>query len=140
MDKFDQLIIQHLSEDARQSNAEVARKIGLSRTAVAGRLKRLEDKGIVSGYKIELRNPGKQVAAYFQMNFSHLDYDKLLPLISQIEEIKDCRSITGDIDLIIYAEADTMEQLDTVRIRLSELPKISYIVTHPVLKDLKSCS
>ena len=89
MDKFDQLIIQHLSEDARQSNAEVARKIGLSRTAVAGRLKRLEDKGIVSGYKIELRNPGKQVAAYFQMNFSHLDYDTLLPLISQIEEIKD---------------------------------------------------
>lgn len=136
MDKFDQLIIQHLSEDARQSNAEVARKIGLSRTAVASRLRRLEDKGIVSGYRIELRNPGKQVAAYFQINFSSLDYDTVLPLISDIEQVKSCRSITGDIDLIVYAEADTMEQLDTVRIQLNELPKLSYIVTHPVLKNL----
>lgn len=68
MDKFDQLIIQALLQDARQSVSAIAEQVCLSRSAVAERLKRLEANGDIRGYQVLLRRSASQpVAAYFEI-------------------------------------------------------------------------
>lgn len=138
MDKFDQQIIHFLTEDARQSNAEIARNIGLSRTAVINRIQKLENQGVIRGYRAELAQPNSQVSVYFHMKYSHGSCEDLVAQISAIPEVRQCHSITGDIDMVIFAQADTMESLEQVRHQLEQLPRLESITTKAVLKALIS--
>ncbi|WP_049752954.1 Lrp/AsnC family transcriptional regulator [Psychromonas ingrahamii] len=65
MDNLNQKILACLSDDARQSNAEIARKVGLSRSAVSERIHKMEDQQMILGYRVELKSPESKVAAYF---------------------------------------------------------------------------
>ncbi|EPJ53662.1 MAG: putative transcriptional regulator, AsnC family [Osedax symbiont Rs2] len=138
MDKFDQQIISLLTDNARQSNAEIARKIGLSRTAISSRIQKLEEKGIICGYRVEVQQPSIGVGAYFHINFSHGSCEELVPLISAISPVRECHSAIGDIDMIIYAQAESMEQMEEVRCRLESLPRLTSITTKAVYKKLIS--
>ena len=138
MDKFDQQIITLLAENARQSNADIARKIGLSRTAISSRIHKLEQQGIIRGYRVEVQQPSISVGAYFHINFSHGSCEDLVPLISGITQVRECHSAMGDIDMIIYAQADSMEQMEQVRCRLESLPRLTSITTKAVYKKLIS--
>ena len=53
-DKFDQLIIKALQQDARQPVSAIAEQVNLSRSAVSERLKRLEQSGEIVGYQVEI--------------------------------------------------------------------------------------
>ena len=138
MDKFDQQIVTLLTDNARQSNTEIGRKIGLSRTAISSRISKLEEKGIIRGYRVEVQQPSNGVAAYFHINFSHGSCEELVPLISTIPQVRECHSAIGDIDMIIFAQAETMEQMEQVRCRLEALPRLTSITTKAVYKKLIS--
>jgi DNA-binding Lrp family transcriptional regulator len=138
MDKFDQQILTLLSENARQSNAEIARKIGLSRTAVTSRIQKLEAQGDIRGYRAELAVHNSLASAYFHIQHSHGSCDDLIDEISAITPVRQCHSISGDIDMIVFAQAESMQSLERVRCRLAGLPRITSITTKAVLKELIS--
>src|SRR5438034_8862319 len=54
VDDTDRRLLQQLQEDARLSLAELGRRVGLSPPAVADRLRRLEDDGVIAGYRAEI--------------------------------------------------------------------------------------
>jgi len=138
MNKFDQQIIMLLTNNARQSNAEIAREIGLSRTAVANRVRKLEEQGIIKGYSAQIQQPNNAVAAYFHLNFSHGSCEDLVEQIAAISQVRECHSAIGDIDMIIYAQAVSMEKMEEVRIKLESLPRLTSITTKAVYKQLIS--
>ena len=51
MDRFDRAILSHLAEDGRISVTELAKRIGLSKTPTQNRLRRLEETGVILGYR-----------------------------------------------------------------------------------------
>jgi len=52
LDSLNQHILALLKEDARQSATEIGRTVGLSRTAVQDRIRKLEQKGVIRGYRV----------------------------------------------------------------------------------------
>ncbi|MDC0612183.1 Lrp/AsnC family transcriptional regulator [Vibrio sp.] len=135
MDKFDQKIIACLSDDARQSNAEIARQVGLSRTAVLERIRKLEDSHYITGYRVELKPSVNKVAAYFQLAFTHSCCEQIEVIIRPYPEIKNCHSTSGEVDMMIFAEAESITQLNDLRLRLEQLPNLTKIITHTVLEE-----
>lgn len=138
MDKFDQAIVNLLRGNARMSLAQIGREIGLSRTSVAERLQRLEVQKVIAGYTIvtgESTNPSA-VCAYFQMSFSPFKLEKLNNTINKIPEIKRCHALSGEVDLIAYVEANSMERLNEIRHQLEQLPDLKRLLTCPVLQGV----
>ncbi len=137
MDKFDQQIIGRLKHNARESLAAIGRDIGLSRSAVAERIQRLEERGVIEGYTLKLGEAGqKAVQAYFQLTLSPFKVDELLPLIQAIPEIRLGHALSGEVDLILFAETDSMERLNQVRRQLEQLPDLKRLLTCPVLQPV----
>ncbi|NMS24686.1 Lrp/AsnC family transcriptional regulator, partial [Vibrio parahaemolyticus] len=66
LDKLDRKILSSLLSNGRESIANLSRNIGLSRTAVAERINRLEKTGIIKGYTAQIRveNEGRKAASY----------------------------------------------------------------------------
>ncbi len=137
MDKFDQQIINRLKQNARESLAAIGRDIGLSRSAVAERIQRLEERGIIRGYTLRLGEAGQRaVQAYFQLSFSPFRLDDLLPVILRIPELHFGHALSGEVDLILFAETDSMERLNQIRRQLEQLPDLKRLLTCPVLQSI----
>jgi len=135
MDKFDQQIIQRLQRNSRESLAAIGREIGLSRSAVAERIQRLEERGVIRGYTLRLGGSGERaVQAYFQLTLSPFRLDEIMPLIQRIPEITLGHALSGEIDLILFAETDSMERLNQIRRQLEQLPDLKRLLTCPVLQ------
>ncbi|MDF4716241.1 AsnC family transcriptional regulator, partial [Vibrio parahaemolyticus] len=66
LDKLDRKILSSLLTNGRESIANLSRNIGLSRTAVAERINRLEKTGIIKGYTAQIRieSDGRKAASY----------------------------------------------------------------------------
>lgn len=76
LDKFDRLIVESLHHNARQSGAELARRVNLSAPAVAERLHKLERAGVIRGYQAVL-NPealGSPIQCLIELTLARADY------------------------------------------------------------------
>ncbi|MBF9002353.1 Lrp/AsnC family transcriptional regulator [Vibrio nitrifigilis] len=135
MDKFDQNILACLTNDARQTNAEIARKVGLSRSAVSERIRKMEEQKLILGYRADLKAQENKIAAYFQLSFSQSCCDEVEVIIRPYKEIKSCHSTSGEVDMIIFAEAEGITELNNLRNRLEQLPNLTRIITHTVLEE-----
>ncbi len=135
MDTFDQKILSCLSDNARQSNADIARQIGLSRSAVSERIHKMEEQHTILGYRAELKTEENKVAAYFQLTFSQSCCDEIETLIRPYPEIRRCHSTSGEVDMMIFAEAESIARLNALRNRLEQLPKLTRLITHTVLEE-----
>ncbi|KZM40719.1 transcriptional regulator [Marinomonas sp. SBI22] len=136
LDSFDQKILSLLVEDARLSISDIARQVSLSRSAVTDRIKRLEESQTITGYHAKLnQDAATQVAAYFSVTFSPLCCEVIAGLMQDIPEIKQAHSISGDVDLIVFAEAANMTRLSEIREMMDAWPNVQRIVTHTVLVD-----
>lgn len=140
VDKFDQQIIALLKQNARESLAAIGRRIGLSRSAVAERIQRLEARGLIRGYTLRLGETGKAVQAYFQLTLSPFRLDEITPLIHRIPEITSGHALSGEVDLILFAETDSMERLNQIRRQLEQLPDLKRLLTCPVLQPVTAGS
>ncbi|MBY4678955.1 Lrp/AsnC family transcriptional regulator [Marinobacterium arenosum] len=138
MDKFDQAIISHLSDNARQSIAAIGKAIGLSRTAVNDRIQKLEQAGIIRRYTVELGEAAQpaSVCAYFELTFRPFEPARVKQAIAPIREIRQAHALSGSTDLMLYVEAPSMDRLNQVRQQLAELENLEKLVTATALEQL----
>lgn len=138
MDKFDREILNLLTQNARQSVTAIGEVIGLSRTAVNERIRKLEDQGVIQRYTIEVGDQAQQqkVCAYFEMTFRPFDLNAVKESIQAISEIRQAHALSGATDLLVYVEARSMERLMQVRQQLAELEHLDKIVTSTALEQM----
>lgn len=138
MDKFDQKILNLLSENARISVTSIGEEIGLSRTAVNERIRKLEEQGTIQRYTIELGNSQEQqkVCAYFELTFHPFNIDRVKNDLQQIPDIRQAHALSGNTDVLLFVEARSMERLTEVRTLLGQLPDLEKLVTSTALQQL----
>ena len=135
LDETDQQILALLAENARQSVKELARRIGLSRSAAQERLARLERDGVLAGYTIRRNDPaGGKVAAYFIVKTKQAVCDDLAPHLRKIPEVVVFDSIAGETDGLVEVVADSMTRLQAVRSEIAALEDVEEIETSVILK------
>ena len=98
IDPTDRKIIGELLEDGRISRAELGRRVNLSPPAVAERVRRLEQNGVVTGYRaeIDVRKLGYQLTAIVRIKPSPGQLPRIPELADQIPEVGECHRITGE--------------------------------------------
>jgi len=138
LDSFDENIIAELRINARISVSSLATKINLSRTAVTGRIKKLEKSGVIRGYQVllsESQNEG--VSVYIEVQHMVGCCGDIIKTFQKIPEVMTCRSITGDTDLIVFIQAGSMQRIHEIRELLDKHVGIIKIRTHVVLSEWK---
>lgn len=134
LDRYDDKIVMLLVQDARLSVSDISRQINLSRSAVSDRIKRLESEGIITGYHAHVKHAEESaVSAYLALTFRPLSCEIVQPYIEQIPEIKMAHSISGDVDLMLLVQADSMRRLHDIRLEMDSWPNIDKVVTHMCL-------
>ncbi|MEU6645616.1 Lrp/AsnC family transcriptional regulator [Saccharomonospora sp. NPDC046836] len=127
MDETDWALLAELQANSRLSFSELSRRVHLSPPAVAERVRRLEESGIITGYhaQVDLAKAGKPVIAFIRMSCygSHCVLrDPEVPTWSEVQEI---HRITGDACSILKVAAASMPAFEQLIDRLAPYGKPS---------------
>jgi Lrp/AsnC family transcriptional regulator, leucine-responsive regulatory protein len=136
MDVYGKKMLKDLQENARLSVAELGRRIGLSPTATAERLRQMEEVGIIHGYSIEvdLEALGLEVMAFIRMSCGGQSYHRVLEFIQTLEEVRECHHLTGGDDLLLKVTTTSMADLEALIEALLPYgtPVTSLVLSSPV--------
>jgi Lrp/AsnC family leucine-responsive transcriptional regulator len=122
-DAIDQLLINALMEDSRRSLKALAQVSGLSAPSVSERLRRLEERGVLRGYTVEVdpRAFGYQLQAIVRIRPLPGQLHEVERQIIAIPEFTECDKVTGEDCFIARLHVRSMEQLDTLLDRINVL-------------------
>lgn len=114
MDKTDMKIIKILQEDGRISMKDLGKYVSLSPPAVAERVKRMEESGIIIKYKAIINNEkiGKPICALINASIKPEKQEEFLDFANKSEEIVECNHVTGPYSMIIKANLRAMSHLE----------------------------
>lgn len=109
-------LLQELEADARLSLAELGRRVGLSSPAVADRLERLEQAGVIKGYRAEIdpRALGYELAVVLRIRPAPRELKKVAALAQRTPEVVECHRITGDDCYLMRAHVRDVVHMEEV--------------------------
>lgn len=131
-------ILEALQHNARISFAELGRKIGLSTPAVAERVHRLEEAGVITGYHASLDSSklGVPIRVLVRLTIpgGELQISRTVTALKELSEINRCHRITGSESFIIEADVVSIRHLEALIDRLSSLgaTSTSTVLSSPV--------
>ncbi|MEV4411945.1 Lrp/AsnC family transcriptional regulator [Catellatospora sp. NPDC049609] len=136
MDDMDWALLRELQADARLSFSELSRRVHLSPPAVAERVRRLEEAGVITGYHahVDLALAGRPVIALIQMSCYGAGCILRDPAVSTWPEILEIHRITGDACSILRVAATSMDAFEEVIDRLAPhgRPSSTMILSTPL--------
>jgi Lrp/AsnC family leucine-responsive transcriptional regulator len=136
MDITDHKIIEMLQTDGRISMKDLGKIVGLTSPAVSERVKRLEEAGIITGYKAVV-NPeklNKIIKAFITVGLPGDKYKDFLELAENRNSIIECHHITGDDCLVLKVIVKNMDELEKLIDDIKALgrTKTSVILSTPI--------
>jgi len=120
IDDIDRKILKELQVDARVSYAELGRRVGLTTPAVIERVRKLEDAGVITGYRadIDTAKVGLAIMAFVRMSITGVDYSHIIEVAEQSNEVLECHRGTGGDSFIMKVAVSSVEHLQEVIDRL----------------------
>ncbi len=107
-------LLEELQRDARTSLAELGRRVGLSSPAVADRLRRLEDDGVITGYRVEVdpRALGFTLGVHLRVRPAPRQLQGVAEMARQSGEVLECHRVTGDDCYVMTAYVRDVTHLE----------------------------
>jgi Lrp/AsnC family leucine-responsive transcriptional regulator len=146
IDVTDRKIISLLQGNARLSNAELAEAVGMNASSVFERVKKLERKGIITGYvaTVDPEKLGKPLLAFMrvtidtnaQQNFDST-HDRVLKACVDEPNILECHNVAGEDCFIIKVRAAGPKQLERLLSKIRLMTQSARSVTNIVLSTYK---
>ena len=131
LDAIDRRILSELVANARLPVTELARRVGLSKTPVALRIRRMEEMGLITGYRAILSplKLGLTHVTFMQLRLSDTRQRALEQFnaeVRKIPEIEECYMIAGGFDYLLKVRSrDMVEFRQLMAERISSLPHVS---------------
>lgn len=143
LDRFDNAILNQLAGDGRVSMTELARRIGLTKSPTQARVKRLEELGVIKGYRAML-DPirlGLDHVAFVEVRLSDTREAALAAFnkaVVQVPEIEECHMLAANFDYLLKVRARNMRSYRTVLAeKISSLPHVSGTSTFVAMQAVK---
>lgn len=146
LDNKDRLLLEHLQDDARMTNTELARRVDLSAPGLQKRVRKLEDAGVIEQY-VTLLN--RQALGYDMLCFVQVTLQRHEPeairnfrkVVLTMPEVMECFHITGEYDYLLKVIIRNREHLETFLVdSLTPVPGMDKIRTSLVLREIKKTS
>lgn len=143
LDRFDHAILKILSTEGRISAVELARRIGLSKSPTQARMKRLEDGGVIAGYRAIL-DPVKMHQAHVAFVEVRLSDTREAALqafnraVLTVPEIEQCHMIASRFDYLLKVRtSDIADYRRVLAERISALPHVAQTSTYVAMEAVK---
>ena len=136
LDDVGRKLLQELQVNGRASYAELAKKAGLSPSAAAERLHRLEDAGVIKGYRAEI-NPealGLGLTAIIRITADGPQYRALMTFLESCDHVRECYHVTGSDALMLKVLASSIADLEGLIMKLLHygVPTTSVVLSTPI--------
>ena len=136
LDNIDRAILRALAADGRISMTDLAQKVGLSKTPVTARVRRLEAEGVITGYSAQLsaRHLGRDHVAFVEVRLSDTRESSLAAFdraVRPVPEIEECHLIAGGFDYLMKVRTrDIAEYRRVLAETISGLPHLASTTTY----------
>lgn len=143
LDRFDRAILDILGSDGRISVTELAVRVGLSKSPVQARLKRLEQDGIITGYRatVDPVRLDREHVAFVEVKLSDTREAALAAFnaaVQAIPEVEQCHLIAGNFDYLLKIRTSDMTRYRAVLAsRISTLPHVAHTSTFVSMQAVK---
>ena len=116
IDDIDRKVLKELQQDARVSYAELGRRVGLTTPAVIERVRKLEDAGVITGYRAEIDTAkvGLPITAFVRMSIVGVDYSHIIEVAQESNEVLECHRGTGGDSFIMKVAVASVEHLQQI--------------------------
>lgn len=116
MDHKDRQLLGLLRQDARLPTAALARELGVARTTVVERLKRLTKTGVITGYTVRMDSALRKrvLRVHALLNIDAKKGDAVVKALRDIVQVRAVFAISGAMDCLALIEADTTDEIDGV--------------------------
>ncbi len=121
MEQLDQRILALLARDGRMSYTDIGKETGLSTSAAQQRVRRLEQRGVIKGYRavLEPAELGLQVTAFVAIKpFDPGAADDAPQRLAHLSEVVSCYSVAGEPSYLLKVQVATMGDLETLLARI----------------------
>jgi Lrp/AsnC family leucine-responsive transcriptional regulator len=138
INEIDTKILNIVQQDARISNAEIARRVGLAPSAVLERVRKLEERGVIRGYaaEVDASQVGFGLTAFVFVRTSFCG--SIGEALAQIPEVLEVHDVAGEDCYLLKVRAKNTDELGQFfREKLKSLPEIVSTRTTVVLQTLK---
>jgi Lrp/AsnC family leucine-responsive transcriptional regulator len=132
LDRTDWQLLAELQRDGRSTYAELARAVAMSASAVAERVRRLEEAGVIAGYRaaVEPERVGLTVMAFVRLRYPTGNYRPFHALLDSTPEIVEAHHVTGEDCFVLKVLARSMRHLEEVTGRISGLGAVTTSVVY----------
>jgi Lrp/AsnC family leucine-responsive transcriptional regulator len=141
MDATDARIVDLLQENAQLTQAQIARKVGLSQPSVADRIRKLEERKVITGYgaRVDPRKLGMDITAFIGVGIEHPRYfDAFARRVLSMPEILECHRVAGQDSYLLKVRTQNTGTLDKLLVEgLRPLPGVTRTQTTIVLCPVK---
>jgi len=131
----DKDLLNLLQANARAPVSELARKLGLSRSTVQDRLRRLEEQRVIAGYGIRLneKTEAAGLSAWLSISVEASQQLAVALALTKIAAIEVLQAVSGKVDFVALVKAPTAGEMDEVLDSVTQLSGVKAIETAVIL-------
>ena len=141
MDHADRRIVDLLQRNARTTQSELAKSVGLSQPAVAERIRKLEERRILTGYfaRVDAAELGIDVTAFIGVGIEHPKFfDNFTKKVKGLAEVLECHRVAGEDSYLLKVKTRNTRSLDHLLVEvLRTIPGVTRTQTTIVLASIK---
>ncbi|HZD13426.1 MAG TPA: Lrp/AsnC family transcriptional regulator [Candidatus Binatus sp.] len=139
LDETDIGILRHLQENARASFKRIGEDVGVSEATVFVRVKKLQERGIIRGFKaiVDPKGVGKTVTAITLVRAMPRNFLGILDELEKMDEIYEIYDVTGQYSSILKIRAGSTDELSKVIDRIGMVEGVAGTETIIVLRTVK---
>lgn len=144
LDAIDHEILLQLSKDGRLSNLELARRVGLTPAPCLRRVQRLEEGGVIAGYRavIDPVAAGRGFCVIMSVEITMTNretVEEFETAVAALDEVTEVRRVYGVPDYIVRVDVADGNEFERFQMqKMTKLAGVHRIISHPMMKLIKS--
>jgi Lrp/AsnC family transcriptional regulator, leucine-responsive regulatory protein len=140
LDAIDYKLCELLQTRGRASQLELAQAVNLSQPAVAERIRKLEEQGVITGYaaQVQAKALGKDITAFIGVFTNHPRYHEgFVKKVTAIDEVLECHRVAGSDSYLLKIKTENTSSLDALIARIRSIDGCERTQTTIVMATLK---
>ncbi|MEQ1585381.1 MAG: Lrp/AsnC family transcriptional regulator [Cyclobacteriaceae bacterium] len=122
LDKLDWRILIELQKNARISDSEIGRQVGLTAPAVAARITKMEGEGFIEGYRTVLNYTkiGLPVCVFLHFKSTAIKHDDMVKVVDNMQQVQEWHTVTGENCMLLKVAVASTKELEVLLAQLGK--------------------
>lgn len=137
-DRLDAEIIGALEKDGRVGVAQLASDLGVSRNTIQARMRRLEESGVLRGFRpeLDLASIGLPVQAQISLEIDQRRMDEIIERLAEVPEILEARTQAGREDIVVLVASSSVSDIQRISLDLVTITGVRHTDTTLIINTV----